>query len=74
MYHKEKHETMKIKIKDKKVSLPNAWKQCGLSLKEWEELQNGKTVEVTSITEAIKNLVDVEESISKPKPKTQGGK
>ena len=65
---------MKIKIKDKKLPLPNAWKQCGLSLEEWKELQSGKTMDVTSVPEAVKNLVDVEETASKPKSKIPGGK
>ena len=65
---------MEIKMKDLSVSLPNAWKQCGLSKKDWDELQSGKTVDATSVSEAIKNLVDVEESASKPKSKISGGK
>ena len=65
---------MKVKLKDKKLPLPNAWKQCGLSLEGWKELQSGKTVDVTSVPDAIKKLVDVEESASKSKPKTSGGK
>ena len=65
---------MKIKLKDKKLPLPNAWKQCGLSLEEWKELQSGKTMDATSVPEAVKNLVDIEKSTSKPKSKTQGGK
>ena len=65
---------MKIKIKDKKIPLPNAWKQCGLSIEEWKELQNGKTMKVTSVPEVMKNLIDVEESTSKLKTKSTGGK
>ena len=65
---------MKIKIKDQSVLLPNAWKQCGLSKKDWDELQSGKTVDATSISESIKNLVDIKESTSKPESKISGGK
>ena len=65
---------MKIKMKDKKLPLPNAWKQCGVSLKEWEELQSGKTIDATSVPEAVKNLVDVQDTTSKPKTKIPGGK
>jgi uncharacterized linocin/CFP29 family protein len=65
---------MKIKMKDQSVSLPNAWKQCGLSKTDWDRLQGGKTVDATSVSEAIKNLVDVEESASKQKSKISGGK
>ena len=65
---------MKIKLKDKNLPLPNAWKECGLSIKEWEELQSGKAMNVTSMPEVMKNLVDFEESASKSQPKTSGGK
>ena len=65
---------MKIKMKDKKLRLPNVWKQCGLSIDEWKELQEGKEMEVTSVPDVVKNLVDVEESASKSKTKSTGGK
>ena len=65
---------MKIKMKDKKLRLPNVWKQCGLSIDEWKELQEGKEMEVTSVPDVLKNLVDVEESAFKPKTKSTGGK
>ena len=65
---------MKIKIKDKNIKLPNVWKQCGLSIEEWEELQKGKAMEVNSIPDVMKNLVDVEVSASKSKTKSTGGK
>ena len=50
---------MKIKMKDQSVSLPNAWKQCGLSKADWDRLQSGKTVDATSVSESIKNLVEL---------------
>lgn len=65
---------IKIKMKDKTIRLPNAWKQCGLSLEEWKELQSGKSMEVTSVPEGMKNLINVEESAFKPKTKSTGGK
>ena len=33
---------MNVKIKDVGTSLPNAWKCCGVSQEEWEELNQGK--------------------------------
>jgi len=39
---------MKIKLK-KKAKLPNAWKQYGISFEDWEDLQDGKKIEVKSI-------------------------
>tara|TARA_Y100001938_G_scaffold31993_2_gene43747 strand:+ start:362 stop:544 length:183 start_codon:yes stop_codon:yes gene_type:complete len=50
---------MKIKIKDQSVLLPNAWKQCGLSKKDWDELQSGKEVEATSCPDYLKDLIEV---------------
>lgn len=61
---------MKIKLKDPQA-LPNAWKSCGMTMEEWKDLEAGKTVEVKSIPELIKNQIDVVESAS-TKPK--GGK
>ncbi len=49
---------MKIKMKDPSVSLPNAWKQCGLSKKDWDELQNGKTVEATSCPDYLEYILE----------------
>ena len=50
---------MKIKLIDKGTALPNIWKQCGASYEEWEELCNGKEIEVKSVPDAINSLVNV---------------
>ena len=50
---------MKIKLKDKGTALPNIWKQCGASCEDWEELCNGKEIEVKSVPDAISGLVNV---------------
>ena len=50
---------MKVKLKDKGVTLPNIWKSCGVDYKDWEELHNGKEIEVKTIHESIESLVDV---------------
>ena len=59
---------MKIKLKDG-VVLPNNWKECGCSFNDWENLNSGKSIDVNSIPELIKDNVDVVESASKPKIK-----
>ena len=48
---------MKVKLMDKGTALPNIWKQCGASYEEWEELCNGKEIEVKTIADGIKGLV-----------------
>ena len=48
-----------MKIKLKEGSLPNIWKQCGASLKDWENLHSGKEIEVKSVPNSIKHLVDI---------------
>ena len=48
---------MKIKLIDKGTALPNIWKSCGASYGDWEELRNGKEIEVKSVPEAISSLV-----------------
>lgn len=53
---------MKIIIIDKGSSLPNCWKDCGASLKDWEELKAGKEVSVKRVADSIKNLVKVKEN------------
>tara|TARA_R100000742_G_C4241764_1_gene61326 strand:- start:86 stop:274 length:189 start_codon:yes stop_codon:yes gene_type:complete len=58
---------MKVKIKDKSVPLPNAWKSCGVSIEEWEELQAGKEIEMSSIPEHIEPLIEIKKSPSKQK-------
>ena len=58
---------MKVKIKDIGTSLPNAWKSCGVSKEEWEELQSGKEVEVSTVPESFEHLVEIKKSPSKEK-------
>ena len=50
---------MKIKLKDKGTALPNIWKQCGVSYEGWEELCNGKEIEVKTVPEVISSLVSI---------------
>ena len=47
-----------MKIKLKEGSLPNIWKQCGASLEDWNKLHSGGTIEVKSVPESIKDLVE----------------
>ncbi len=63
---------MKIKLK-KGVVLPNNWKSCGCSAEDWADLNSGKSIEVSSVPELIKDNVDVADTASKVKTK-QGGK
>lgn len=58
---------MKVKIKDVGTSLPNAWKSCGVSQEEWEELKSGKEVELSTVPEYIEHLVEIKVSPSKEK-------
>jgi hypothetical protein len=55
---------MKVKMKRKGL-LPNCWKQCKASYEDWQELQLGKEIKISSIPESIKNLVEVVKSPSK---------
>ena len=48
---------MKIKLIDKGVPLPNCWKSCGASYEDWQELQNGKEIEVKTVPDTISSLV-----------------
>ena len=48
-----------MKIKLKEGSLPNIWKQCGASLKDWENLHSGKEIEVKNVPDSIKHLVEI---------------
>ena len=59
---------MKIKLKNPQT-LPNAWKSCGMTKGDWKDLETGKTVEVDSIPQLLKNDIDVVGSASKPKEK-----
>jgi hypothetical protein len=52
---------MKIKLKDKNTILPNCWKECGCSFEDWENLHNGKSIEVNNLNN-IEHLVDVSKS------------
>lgn len=58
---------MKVKIKNINSSLPNAWKQCGLSSEEWDELKKGSEVEVKSLPDYLEHLIEVVKSPSKTK-------
>lgn len=49
---------MKVKMKSK-GSLPNCWKSCGASYDDWQDLQSGKEIEVSSIPQSIENLVEI---------------
>ena len=49
---------MKIKLIDKSSSLPNCWKQCGVSKEEWDKLQAGEGIDVKTIFIGIKHLVE----------------
>ena len=59
---------MKIKLK-KGVALPNNWKSFGHSKDDWQTLNSGGVLEVSSIPPLMKNDIDVVESASKPKKK-----
>ena len=48
---------MKIKLIDKSSNLPNAWKSCGVSKKEWVDLCNGGEVDVKKIIPEMEHLV-----------------
>ena len=61
---------MKIKLIDQSIKLPNCWKQCGATIKDWEDLKAGKEIDVKSVCESMNGLVDV---ITSPKNK-KGGK
>ena len=50
---------MKIKLIDKGTALPNIWKSCGASYGDWQELYDGKEIEVKSVPDAISSLVSV---------------
>ena len=64
---------MKIKMKNPQA-LPNAWKSCGMTIEEWKDLETGKTGEVKSLPELIKNSIDVVESASKKGQSPKGAK
>jgi hypothetical protein len=60
---------MKIKLKDKSSNLPNCWKQCGTSKEEWDKLNAGSEIEVKSVSDSIKILVEVGSNTSPKKDK-----
>ena len=62
---------MKIKLK-KGVVLPNNWKASGHSKDDWQTLNCGGVLEVSSIPSSIKDSVDDVSTTSKTKNK--GGK
>ena len=49
---------MKVKLKNKKVVLPNTWKQCGVSYEDWQELQKNNEINLKTIDVSIENMVD----------------
>ena len=54
-----------MKIQAKRAnSLPRNWKVTGLSSKDWKDLNSGKAIEVESIPDDYKGLVDEVESKS----------
>lgn len=59
---------MKIKLKEG-VVLPNNWKACGHSEEDWQILNSGNVLDVKSISNKIKNNVDVVVASSKTKNK-----
>ena len=59
---------MKIKLKKVGTALPNCWKQCGVSKKDWDKLSKGFEIEVTSVPDSINSLVEVA-SVSSSKTK-----
>ena len=56
---------MKVKLKAKGSKLPNCWKSCKASYEDWQELHKGKEINVSSIPESIKNMVEIVTSPSK---------
>ena len=63
---------MKIKLK-RGVVLPNNWKSCGCTKSNWDDLNAGKSIEVSSVPKLIEDNIDVVGSASKPKEKKEGG-
>ena len=60
---------MKIKLIKKSTILPNCWKSCGVDKDAWDELQEGKEIEVKQIGSAIENLVESKSSATPTKKK-----
>ena len=64
---------MKIKLKNPQA-LPNAWKSGGMKIKEWKDLEAGKTGEVKSLPKLINDNIDVVGSASKQGQSPKGAK
>ena len=60
---------MKIKLKDNSSTLPNCWKQCGTDKDNWDKLQAGGEIEVSSVSVGIEHLVEVASAPSAKKTK-----
>tara|TARA_R100001082_G_C4357330_1_gene157509 strand:+ start:82 stop:267 length:186 start_codon:yes stop_codon:yes gene_type:complete len=58
---------MKIKLRKINTNLPNCWKQCGVSLKDWKNFKSGKEIEVNELPDFIKHLVEISTEIKKVK-------
>lgn len=56
---------MKIKLKNKNTRLPRCWKSCGVDKDAWDQLQNGKEIQVKQVNDAVKLLVDINTSTAK---------
>ena len=63
---------MKIKLKRHQV-LPNNWKSCGHTADDWENLNNGKSIEVEKVPSLIENYVEAVELTPSNKQKKQTG-
>ena len=46
---------MKVKLKHKNDKLPNCWKECGCSFEDWQDLQNGKSIEISNLNNLTKH-------------------
>ncbi|MBT7929622.1 hypothetical protein HN682_06885 [Candidatus Peregrinibacteria bacterium] len=57
---------MKIKLKDKKIQLSSSHSHRGVKYADWLKLNDGKSIEIDSIPELIKDEV-VEVKTTKPK-------
>ena len=62
---------MKIKLKNKDVTLPNCWKSCGTTKEDWAELQKGKEIDVEKIGDGIKFLVESAKKVAVPAKKKE---
>ena len=60
---------MKIKLINKKTSLPNCWKSCGVDKNAWDKLQKGEEIEVKQIVGGIESLVESKTPTNKKESK-----